>query len=246
MVDPGQLQTALLNLAINASHAMPQGGALSIDVCGPQTDDPWVVLTVTDAGVGMDAATLAQATEPFFTTKGPNGTGLGLSMVQGFVAQSGGKMRIVSAPDRGTKVELCLPSCAGGRLKENPEMVSHVGLGRILLVDDSRDVLLATGALLQKHGYTVTMAAGGRKALALLADGDCFDALVTDYAMPEMTGVDLIAECRVAFPGLPAVIITGFAHLDSIEALGTGALVLQKPFHSSELLQALSLAMKPA
>ena len=110
LADPGQLQTALLNLAINAADAMPAGGTLRL---AARTADPaWVTLTVTDTGTGMDAATLAQAVDPFFTTKGTDGTGLGLSMVQGFAEQSGGRIRIASTPGEGTSVDLVLPAAA--------------------------------------------------------------------------------------------------------------------------------------
>jgi PAS domain S-box-containing protein len=244
LVDPGQLQTALLNLAINSAHAMPQGGTLRIDVKEARADYPWVVLTVTDGGQGMDAETLARAVEPFFTTKGTDGTGLGLSMVQGFVEQTGGKMYIESTPARGTRIEMCLPPSAPEVQRRSSGHLA-TRLGRILLVDDTPDVLLATGAFLTKAGFTVCCAGSGEQALALLAEDQLFDALVTDYAMPGLSGVDLITKGRIVQPGLPAVIITGFAGLANAATVPVRTLLLQKPFQRSELIDSITRVMEP-
>jgi signal transduction histidine kinase len=252
LVDPGQLETALLNLAINAAHAMKQGGTLTIDAHDAPDGQPFVVIAVTDTGIGMDAATLAQVGEPFFTTKGSEGTGLGLPMVQGFVEQSGGTFSIDSAPGRGTRIQLRLPSGAPGRRpgarpgagQDRPDPGAPERRGRILLVDDSSDLLVVAGACLEKAGFAVVRAESGNHALALLEgtpldDIERFDALVTDYAMPDLNGVDLISECRRIHPGLPAVIITGFANTLHAAALPERTVVLRKPYQYGALVTAL-------
>ena len=215
-VDPGQLQTALLNLAINAAHAMPGGGTLTLEARkGSEAGQRYAVVSVTDTGVGMDEATLAQAFEPFFTTKGLDGSGLGLSMVQGFVEQSGGEVHIESAPGKGTKVELRLPAAepASNSDEQQNTPAKLRGSGRVLLVDDVADVLVTTGAFLERAGFRVVRAGSGDQALAVLAAGEQFDALVTDYAMPGMNGLELIERVRVVQPGLAALVITGFAEV---------------------------------
>jgi signal transduction histidine kinase/DNA-binding response OmpR family regulator len=247
-VDPSQLQTALLNLAINAAHAMAGGGTLRLEAHLAH-DGQRVVVAVSDTGTGMDEATLAQAFEPFFTTKGREGTGLGLSMVQGFAEQSGGEVRIASAPNRGTTVELRLPVAAAsgdGRSAgaERQEMLQVCG--RVLLVDDDPDVLVTMGAFLERAGLRVARASGGVQALAILASGERFDALVTDHAMPGLNGADLVAEGRLAQPGLPALIITGFAEIGREKALPEGVRMLHKPFPREELIAALHQVMRVA
>jgi PAS domain S-box-containing protein len=245
LADPGELETALLNLAVNAAQAMPRGGTLRIDAgLVREADRIWVALTLTDTGTGMDDATLAQAMEPFFSTKGAKGTGLGLSMVQGFAEQSGGTLRIASAPGRGTTVELRLPASIAAQ-PDDPSAPPEPPLtasGRVLLVDDSPDVLVTVGAFLEKAGFDVVRAENGDAALAHLAASGRFDALVSDYAMPGLNGADLILQARQIQPGLHALIITGFAAL-SPAGLGDGTVVLHKPFHRRALIEALLQAM---
>jgi CheY-like chemotaxis protein len=196
----------------------------------------------------MDTATLAQAVEPFFTTKGVKGTGLGLSMVQGFAEQSGGMFRIASDPGHGTTVELRLPAsgAAGLDVPEDSATPSAPVSGRILLVDDSSDVLVTVGAFLEKAGFTVIRANCGDRALAQLAQGGPVDVLVTDYAMPGLNGAELIARARLLQPGLRALIITGYAAVGYEAADGTT--ILHKPFHRRALIEALQrvLARDPA
>jgi PAS domain S-box-containing protein len=240
LVDPGQLQTALLNLAINAAHAMPRGGTLSIRAHEEsEAGHDWVAIAVTDTGVGMDEATLAQAVEPFFTTKGTEGTGLGLSMVNGFAEQSGGRFAITSAPGEGTTIELRLPSSAPGEPVRPLPCAPWTSSARILLVDDSMDVLLTAGAFLKKAGFAVVPAVSGDEALSLLALGEQFDGLVTDYAMHGLSGADLVIEAQIFQPGLPAMIITGYADLSLMQKLPAGTTVLRKPFQRTDLAEAL-------
>ncbi|MBV9118752.1 MAG: response regulator, partial [Acetobacteraceae bacterium] len=247
-VDPSQLQTAVLNLAINAAHAMPRGGTLSLGVREESAaGEHWIVLAVSDTGVGMDAATLAQACEPFFTTKGLEGTGLGLSMVQGFAEQSRGRLHIASTPGEGTTVELRLPPAAAEarRAARQPGQVGPRAGGRVLLVDDDPDVLVTTGAFLDRAGFQVVRASSGDEALALLARGDeRFDALVSDYAMPGLNGAGLAVESQSVQPGLPVVVITGFASFKEAAALPEGTVMLHKPFQREHLITALRGVMR--
>jgi signal transduction histidine kinase/ActR/RegA family two-component response regulator len=240
LVDLGQLQTALLNLAINALHAMPKGGPLLLHARVESGNRKHVVIAVADTGVGMDQATLGQAFEPFFTTKGLGGSGLGLSMVQGFVRQSGGEVHIESAPGKGTKVELWLPAAeAASRPNEQQTIPAELrGSGRILLVDDAPDVLIITSAFLETAGFDVVRAVSGDQALAFLALGERFDALVTDYAMPAMNGVELLQRVRAVQPGLAALIITGFADAGAADSLPDSVAVLRKPFQRLQFIEA--------
>ncbi|MBV8613043.1 MAG: CHASE3 domain-containing protein [Acetobacteraceae bacterium] len=242
-VDSSQLQTAVLNLAINAAHAMPRGGTLSLGVCEESAaGQHWIVLAVSDTGVGMDAATLAQACEPFFTTKGLEGTGLGLSMVQGFAEQSRGRLHIASTPGEGTTVELRLPPAAADARPEAPQPGQEAPRagGRVLLVDDDPDVLVTTEAFLDRAGFQVVRASSGDEALALLArDGERFDALVSDYAMPGLNGAALAVDSQAVQPGLPVLVITGFADVKEAVALPEGTVVLHKPFPREHLITAL-------
>jgi PAS domain S-box-containing protein len=247
--DPSQLQTALLNLAMNAADAMPKGGVLTLAADELRTPDGrWVELAVIDTGVGMDSNILARAFEPFFTTKGGDGVGLGLSMVRSFAEQSGGYVRISSVQGIGTTVVLRLPAAAAAAATPTSAHRRPRVEGRVLLVDDAPDVLLTTSAFLAGAGLTVVRAVDGDQVLALLAQGERFDAVVSDYAMPGMNGIDLIHEIRNLQPNLPAVIITGYADLGSGSTLPDDAAVLYKPFARDRLLHALRgvMAREPA
>jgi PAS domain S-box-containing protein len=245
LVDANKLQTALLNLAINAAHAMGSGGTLTISAGVQREEDRnWIVIAVADTGCGMDKETRARAFEPFFTTKGLEGTGLGLSMVQGFAEQSGGKAAITSAPGQGTTVRVMLPAIAppvGQQASRAPQAAA--GSAALLLGDDADDVLVTTGAFLEKAGYIVVRARMADSALALLRQAERCDVLVTDYAMPGTNGVDLIAAARRVVPGLPAIVITGFAAVERTRELPPGTVVLQKPFQRSDLLAALDYVL---
>jgi CheY-like chemotaxis protein len=203
-------------------------------------DAGYVVVAVTDTGAGMDEATIAQAFEPFFTTKGRDGTGLGLSMVQGFAAQSGGAVAVRSVPGHGTTVELRLPAARPASVRAGPpaNMVKLQGSGRILLVDDDADVRLIVGAFLKGVGFQVAVAANGAEALALVTSGEHFDLLVTDHLMPGMTGMDLIDRVRAIQPGFPALVITGFAAPGDVQVLPESVTVLRKPFQRPQLIEA--------
>jgi PAS domain S-box-containing protein len=245
LADPGQLQTALLNLAINAAHAMPRGGELTFEA---HPDDEagrsLAVVTVTDTGAGMDEATLAQATDPFFSTKGLGGSGLGLSMVLGFVEQSGGGLRITSQPGKGTRAELRMPAVTSVDLQKMPaQQETRQASGRILLTDDTPDVLITMAALLVKSGFEVVCAENGDRALALLRSGGPFDLLITDYAMPGRNGAELIIDARLIQPGLRTLILTGFADLDFAATPSKETVVLRKPVQRPELIDAVRKVM---
>ena len=223
-VDPNQLELALLNLAINARDAMPGGGRLTIAASmvvtadrNPAGLDPgrYVRIVATDTGIGMDRATLARATEPFFSTKGVGkGTGLGLSMVHGLAAQSGGTLQLSSQPGEGTKIELWLPATDEVPLGEGDTVVEPIRASRtakLLLVDDEELVRTATADMLRDVGYLVVEAGSASQALAALHSGLDADALVTDYLMPGMNGAGLINDLRSGGSQLPVLLITGYA-----------------------------------
>jgi CheY-like chemotaxis protein/two-component sensor histidine kinase len=251
-VDANQLELALINLAVNARDAMPQGGSLTIACHNEENGkrvglprDPFVCITVTDTGVGMTEATLAKAQEPFFTTKGiGKGTGLGLSMVQGFTAQSGGALRIRSQPGKGTTVTMWLPRAKEGPKAANAEkqvtQSKEAKSLRVLLVDD--DILVSMGAadMLLDLGHSVTEAQSGADALKLLEAASPFDIVVTDYAMPGMNGFELAQRIKERNPQLPIILATGYAELPADRSIEFGH--LPKPYTSKDLAAALEEA----
>ncbi|MBF5093634.1 response regulator [Azospirillum sp. INR13] len=275
LVDPHQFDIALLNLAINARDAMPDGGTLtiavtSLSVKGRVAEDKaaeegispalapggYVAVTVRDSGTGMPPDVLARACEPFFTTKPVGqGSGLGLSMVHGLTAQSGGGMRLESHLGLGTAVTLYLPhapvdppahpaACtsagtpadAASAVAEPPPLPAAPA--RVLLVEDDALVRMANAAVLAEAGMTVTEAATGEEALALLEADDGIGILVTDFAMPGMTGADLSRLARHHRPDLPVLIVTGYAEKAELQDLGTepGIRILSKPIPPSALI----------
>jgi PAS domain S-box-containing protein len=252
-IDPNQFELALLNLAVNARDAMPNGGKLriaadSVDVTWPARVPPgrYVRVGVVDNGVGMDASTLARAVEPFFSTKGlGKGTGLGLSMVHGLAAQSGGALDLSSTPGQGTRAEMWLPvadTAADVDAEPVRDALQAPRAATILLVDDEELVRLGTADLLSDLGYRVVQAASGSEALRLLRD-DRFDILVTDHLMPGMNGVELAREARALSPGLPVLLITGYSNI--AEGPGTELPRLTKPFRQTDLAQRVSDLLQP-
>jgi CheY-like chemotaxis protein len=252
-VDANQLELALINLAINARDAMPQGGTLRIACHNEENgravglpQDPLVCISVTDTGEGMSEATLARAREPFFTTKGiGKGTGLGLSMVHGFTAQSGGAMRIKSQPGKGTTVSLWLPRAKEGSKKPDVDTVATepklARSLRVLLVDD--DILVSMGAadMLIDLGHGVTEAQSGAQALKLLETDLPFDIVVTDYAMPQMNGFELAKRVREKYPKIPIILATGYSELPVDRPIEFGH--LSKPYTSKDLAAAIEKVM---
>ena len=253
-VDANQLELALINLAVNARDAMPNGGSLTI-ACHNETNgkalgmirDDYVCVAVADTGDGMSDATLSRAQEPFYTTKGVGkGTGLGLSMVHGFTVQSGGMMKIKSALGKGTTVTLWLPCATAQEVAATNEVQvssSHMSAGlRVLLVDD--DILVSMGAadMLLDLGHIVTEANSGAEALKFLNTDSSFDVVITDYAMPEMNGRDLALQVQKQFPRMPIILATGYAELPSGHAFDFER--LSKPYSERDLAVALINAVK--
>jgi signal transduction histidine kinase len=222
-IDPNQLEMALLNLAVNARDAMPMGGALTIALdhrhVGPAGDlglvpGAYVRLSVQDTGEGMDAATLARAVEPFFSTKGiGKGTGLGLSMVHGLANQSGGAFQLRSQLGAGTKAELWLPVAnrAAEAFSQSHKPLTVTSPATILLVDDDALIAASTAGLLEDLGHRVVEAHSGKEAIAFLEGGLKPDLVITDHAMPGMTGVDLALTLRARDPKIPILLATGYA-----------------------------------
>lgn len=245
-VDPNQLELAILNLAINARDAMPEGGTVTIAASQASiptnADDlaagDYLCISVSDEGVGMDEETLRRATEPFFSTKGlGKGTGLGVSMVHGLAAQSGGALRLSSTPGVGTQAEIWLPVAAANLEKSAAPVVKtdivHPG-GTILLVDDEELVRTGTAEMLEEVGYSVLQASSGAEALVILRKHrDTIDAMVSDFLMPGMNGASLAHEARTLVPDLPILLITGYSNV--AEGIGSDLPRLTKPFRQAEL-----------
>ena len=209
----------------------------------------YVCLSIIDMGEGMSADTLTRATEPFFTTKGVGkGTGLGLSMVQGFAEQSGGRLALKSEKGSGTTVEIWLPVAATTQESVTPEnLLSPMGQkpvnGRplvVLAVDDDALVLMNTAAMLEDLGHSVREASSATEALKILGQGTKFDLVVTDQAMPRMTGVQLAEAIKADWLNLPIILATGYAELPA--GLGSELPKLSKPFTQQELANAVSAA----
>ncbi|HVY16243.1 MAG TPA: PAS domain S-box protein [Rhodopila sp.] len=262
--DRGQLETVLVNLATNARDAMPSGGTLALtagaETVAPGTHHPaglspgsYVRLAVTDTGTGMDRTVLARVTEPFFTTKEPGkGTGLGLAMAKGFTEQSGGSLAIESEPGVGTSIFIWLPQSGG------PEAAPGLGTPnaanedqdrpRVLLVDDDAIVRQVVALSLEESGHAVIAVDSGSAALARLASDERVDILVSDLTMPAMDGLTLIRKAQECRPGLPAVLLTGYAGDGAALAVG-GAIsgtfsLLRKPVSGQQLAERINALLE--
>lgn len=254
--DSNQLESALLNLAVNARDAMPAGGPLTISAHEENLSignslrlapGKYVCLSIEDKGEGMSEDTINRATEPFFTTKGVGkGTGLGLSMVQGFAEQSGGRLRLKSKKNAGTTAELWLPATGAEDKLKPVDAQSLTTASRphelvVLAVDDDVLVRMGTAAMLEDLGHTVREANSGEEALKILAQGIKIDLVVTDQAMPRMTGVQLAETIMEGRPDLPIILATGYAELPA--GLGSTLPRLSKPFTQEQLANALKEAI---
>ena len=252
--DPSQLEQVILNLAVNARDAMPDGGRLRIETSEielreddvrkrpPLEPGKFVVLTVTDTGIGMDAATQAHIFEPFFTTKEKGkGTGLGLATVYGVVKQSGGYIWVTSEPNRGARFEIYLPRVKAARetKPEAPREDAPSGSETILLVEDQRDVREVAREFLQLSGYKVFEAKDGLEALAI-ADSHpgAIDLMITDMIMPGMTGAELAAQMKDVRPEIRVIFMSGYAdYAGEKPAPDAKSVTLQKPFTRAQLTQ---------
>lgn len=251
-VDANQLELALLNLAVNARDAMPEGGELTIAAREEQVRPgvaaglplgSYVVLSVADTGEGMDEATLTRAMEPFFTTKEiGKGTGLGLSMVHGLAAQSGGQLVLRSRKDAGTTAELWLPRAEIAATRfvsaSEPTQASPAGTRTILVVDDDPAVLTSTVAMLRELGHTTIAVASGEEALPILRGGAKVDLVITDSAMPGMTGVELAERLQELRPELAVLLAIGST--EPQRAVAPKLECLAKPFGFEMLAQAVT------
>jgi len=250
LVDPTQLELAVLNLAINARDAMEVGGTLKVEIenvtLGPATypEEPpaggYVSIRVSDSGTGMPEEIRAKVFEPFFTTKEPGkGSGLGLSQVLGFAKQSGGGVRIDSRVGEGTSVYVYLPRAGGERVDERPvaARISAAGAfagASILLVDDDNAVREVTRAMLHELGYAVLEAGSGGAALDVLAREPKIDLMIVDFAMPGMNGAEVARQAQARRPSLPILFVTGFSDRSRMAGVDETH-ILAKPFVYDEL-----------
>lgn len=260
--DPSELENALLNMAINARDAMPEGGRLTVSVDNCRVTEgsaveglalkprDYVRISVSDTGCGMPPDIKEHAFEPFFTSKGQGrGTGLGLSMVYGFAAGSGGGARIVSDIGKGTTVETYLPRHVEKRgrprtVQDRPRPTP--GTGRILLVEDEAKVRSFVLRSLQSLGYHAVEAANGRQALEILSKDGAFDLLLTDMEMPEgLSGLDLAVQVDVRFPGIRIVLMSGYPDrvLSRHDVWNPQWQFLPKPFENDDLARAITNAL---
>jgi PAS domain S-box-containing protein len=254
--DPGQIEQVLVNLAVNARDAMPDGGRLLIEVDRAELDEeytdlhpdispgPYVRLKVSDTGQGMDEETIQRAFEPFFTTKQKGeGTGLGLATVYGIVTGAGGRIDIYSEPGMGTTVKVHLPASESDPSDANPRSEKRPqGSGEaILVVEDEPDVRRMAERILAKGGYTVFSTDNGEEALAVCRNPErSIDLLLSDVVMPGMLGIELVEQVRASCPEVAIVFMSGYSH----EVLAPEVLAeqqaefIEKPFNAGELLRA--------
>jgi len=255
-VDPGELELVILNLAVNARDAMPNGGTIVVRgenlarLDDDQLRGDFVRLSVIDTGTGMSPEILSRVFEPFFTTKDiGKGSGLGLAQVHGFATQSRGTVRIRSTLGQGTSIELYLPRSSRTPVKTHPLVDLKVGRqkatdhGRILLVEDDDEVAALVSEMLAQLGYEVTRAASAAAALGALADGRSIDLIFSDVMMPGgMNGVELAREVRRRRNDMPVLLTSGYSQAAAEDAAKAGIQILPKPYQIDELAAALAAA----
>ncbi|MEC7764066.1 MAG: response regulator [Pseudomonadota bacterium] len=265
LCDEGQFETAMLNLVLNSRDAIRDSGRGSTITIGVRALDgmsrrqlgtagsdstpaDFVEFSVSDDGPGMSAEVRRRATDPFFTTKGlHDGTGLGLSVVYGFVEQSGGVLKIYSEVGRGTTVRLILPRGAAGTRTDKAveaQVVPSAGGEHILVVDDQPDLLAITRDMLEGFGYRVTAARSGAEALERLSSAGRCDLLLTDVVMPGMSGFELAATVRTMLPKVPVIYMSGYTAVSDDQMGAVVAPVLQKPSSPADLSQAIRAALE--
>jgi two-component system cell cycle sensor histidine kinase/response regulator CckA len=251
--DPTQIEQVIMNLVVNARDAMPRGGRLALETADAELDEtyarlhpevrpgPYVMLAVSDAGVGMDPETQAQIFEPFFTTKEPGkGTGLGLATVYGIVKQSGGHISVYSEPGHGTTFKVYLPRVAGSLTVAPPEPAGKTDPGweTILLVEDEEGVRELAQEILEAEGYKVLVASGPEEALLTVERHDAtIHLLVTDVVMPQASGPELVERLQAVRPDVRVLYMSGYADAAIVQhgELDAGLPFIQKPFTPSAL-----------
>jgi CheY-like chemotaxis protein len=258
MADPTQLEVAVLNLAINARDAMPEGGILTftsrpVQVSGePDLDDgEYIELTISDTGTGMPPEVLERAFEPFFTTKEVGkGTGLGLSMVYGMARQSGGAARIESRLGEGTSVKLLFRKADGqsasahaaaAETEESPAVAARRA-ALVLVIDDDPDVRGFIVGTLEDQGYRVHEASDGREGLAAL-DREKPDLVIVDFIMPEMSGAEVARQIRTRHADQPLLFVSGYSETEAVKNTAPDAPLLTKPFRAEALHKAVRAAI---
>jgi signal transduction histidine kinase/CheY-like chemotaxis protein len=252
-VDPSHIDQVILNLAVNSRDAMPQGGKLTIETANVEITEEyasghigiapghWVMLAVSDSGVGMDAATRERIFEPFFTTKEKGkGTGVGLSIVYGIVKQSGGEVLVYSEPGHGTVFKIYLPAAPAAEPAPavTPQAAPVPGDATILLVEDEEQVRTLTRIMLERRGYRVLVAATPDDAVRIAGQaGDKIDLLLTDVVMPLRYGTDLAAEVQSPLPGIRVLFMSGYTGNSVVRQglLSAGTAFIQKPFTAPDL-----------
>jgi CheY-like chemotaxis protein len=261
--DPSQIEQVIVNLAVNARDAMPQGGALTIETANITLDQeysrshlalapgPYVMLAVTDTGVGMGEEVLRHAFEPFFTTKGPGqGTGLGLATCYGIISQHGGNIQLYSEPGLGTSVKVYLPRASVEAI-ETPigktRAAAPRGAETVLLAEDEETVRTLVARTLRAQGYTVLEATNGAEALAIVErhSGAPIRLLLTDMIMPRIGGYELAQRVRQQLPGIRVVLMSGYSDNPAVQsgALERGVSFLQKPFTPAALAHTVRQAL---
>jgi PAS domain S-box-containing protein len=259
MADPTQLEVAVLNLAINARDAMPNGGVLNfstrpVSVKGDAEidDGDYIELTISDTGTGMPPEVVERAFEPFFTTKEVGkGTGLGLSMVYGMARQSGGAARIESTPGKGTAVKLLLRTAEEAGVEASVIAEEPVGSSlpfapvSVLVIDDDPDVRAFIAASLEEQGYRVRVASNGREGLAAL-ERETPDLVVLDFIMPGLSGAEVARKIRAKRPEQPILFVSGYSETDAVKRTAPDAPLLAKPFRAEALQKAVRGALTPA
>ena len=260
--DPGQIEQVLMNLALNARDAMPDGGKLRIETSNATLDGTYmkqhgaaepgeyVMIAVRDTGIGMDRATQSRIFEPFFTTKeNGKGTGLGLAMVYGIVKQSGGYVWVYSEPGQGTTFKIYLPRTDDGvqPIQRDALRIADLrGTETVLLVEDEEPVRETSARLLRRAGYTVIEASNGVAALtAFEQEQERVDVIVTDMVMPEMGGREFARKVRAIDPELPIVFVSGYTDDDELRKSGVDdrSFFIEKPFTPEQLLARLREAV---
>jgi signal transduction histidine kinase/CheY-like chemotaxis protein len=261
LVDPTQIELAVLNLAINARDAMQVGGRLMVETANvtlaapERPEEPaageYVMIAVNDTGSGMTREVLTKVFEPFFTTKDiGKGSGLGLSQVLGFAKQSGGGVRIDTRPQEGSSVKVYLPRAASAEIANSLAPADaaarpHLQGAVVLLVDDDGAVREVTASLLRELGYIVREVGSGGAALDLLDRNDDIDLAILDFAMPGMNGADVARQASAKRPGLPILFVTGYADISELGEVGEDR-VIKKPFVGDELASKVRSALRGA